>query len=1360
MASISNMYYFLGLDIGTGSTGYAATDKQFNPLKFHGKPVWGVHLYNQVGDNKNRRSKRTQRRRLDRRQQRVTLLQELFAKEIAKIDPGFFKRLQESYVFREQPDERFALFKDPDYTDKDYYENYPTIHHLIVDLMMNPSYHDPRLVYLACAWLVAHRGHFLSNISMDNLTDLKDFNTAYEKLMVFFRHNAEKMPWEGENIEEVARIIRMDAGMREKKKELERCLLGGKKADKKPSDEFPYSVDAIISLLTGFTVKVSDLFGEEAYSECGSFALKDSEDTYAAIMSEIGNDYELIDVLRDIYEWSALVDALRDKQTISEAMVDKYERHEQDLKLLKYMVRKYLPKKYSEIFRDLDDKNVNYPAYTYHTNGRRPSTELHGLKDRTREKFCKYILGIVKDVTPDEEDQEIFEDMKARLEKYDFMPKQKDGDNRIVPYQLYWYELSLILKNASCYLPFLNKTDAYGTVADKIESVFLFRVPYYVGPLNAHAENAWFVRTESGKIYPWNFDEKIDKDASEEAFIQNLTNTCTYLPGEPVISKDSLCYHKYMVLNEINNIRINKKKISVELKQKIYLDLFMKKKKVTRNDLETYLIKEGELDKDEVNALEGINVEILANLRPQIEFANLLKEKKLTEEEVERIIERSTYSEDKGRLDKWLVKYFPRLSTEDRKYICSVKCKDFGRLSRKFLCEMEGVDPDTGEVTSLLGAMWNTNYNLQELLFDERYGFKEALEEYRSEYFATHTPHLKDRMEEMYLSPAVRKIVYRTFAVIDDIVKVYGVPAKIYIETTRDSSKEGKGKRTKSRKEQLVELYDKCLADDNFSFRDEVIRLQKELDKLGDYAEQKLQSEYLFLYFTQLGKCMYSGKDLPLEELNNRDICNRDHIIPRTLRSDDSVHNNKVLTLSKENKRKDDDYPVKEEIRKKMTPFWSHLKKLGLITEEKYNRLVRATPLTDKEKWDFINRQIVETSQSAIAVATLLKERYPDTEIVYCKAQLVSEFRQEFGLLKSRNYNDLHHAVDAYLNIVTGYVHEMRFNRQWFNVNQTYNLKTKTMFEHPVTCGGEVVWDGIPMLEKVKKIAQKNTGHVTQYAFMRKGKLFDEQLLPRDTGLVPRKKEMPTEIYGGYNKSTISFFIPVQYQVGKKRELFIMPVEVQYGDRFLADAKFAEEYTKKRIEEIKLNTDTKAAHQPKKTVDSISFPLGMRPWKINTMLSLDGFRICITGSSERGAALIIQTLTQFSSDYQWNTYLKRVERFVEKNASKKDFQYDEGYDYITAEKNLELYDLYISKFEHSIYNKRRNVPLDEIKEGRDKFAGLNMLEQAEILLQIHMLFGRSMNTSDIRAIGGKKIQAKTSLVQMSQTGKNIIPTCG
>ena len=70
----------------------------------------------------------------------------------------------------------------------------------------------------------------------------------------------------------------------------------------------------------------------------------------------------------------------------------------------------------------------------------------------------------------------------------------------------------------------------------------------------------------------------------------------------------------------------------------------------------------------------------------------------------------------------------------------------------------------------------------------------------------------------------------------------------------------------------------------------------------------------------------------------------------------------------------------------------------------------------------------------------------PDTEIVYVKARSVSKFRQDYDFVKVRDMNDLHHAKDAYLNIVVGNAYYVKFtkNAVWFikeNPGRSYNLE-------------------------------------------------------------------------------------------------------------------------------------------------------------------------------------------------------------------------------------------------------------------------------------------------------------------------------
>ncbi|MGN0546728.1 MAG: type II CRISPR RNA-guided endonuclease Cas9 [Acutalibacteraceae bacterium] len=1310
--------FYLGLDIGTDSVGYAVTDKEYNLLKFHGEPAWGVTVFDEASLCDERRSFRTARRRLDRRQQRVTLIQELFAPEVSKIDERFFIRLKESAMYREDVGDSFTLFNDDGFTDKEYYEKYPTIHHLISDLMESDKPHDVRLVYLAVAWLVAHRGHFLSNIDKSNLDSVKDFSSVYDNLISYFTDNEYAAPWAECDKEALGNILKKKLNITNKYKELTALLYGGKKPSKSAEEEFPFSRDAIVRLLAGGTVKLKDLFDNEDYDEFGSVALGMDDEKLGEIMSNIGDDYDLIDALRAVYDWSVLVDALGESEYISKAKVKIYEQHKADLAFLKHIIKKYKPEKYNEVFRDKDKDN--YTSYSYHSDD-----GTDGLKKKNKELFSKYILGLVKGISPDESDAEKFSDMLNRLELRTFMPKQKDTDNRVIPHQLYWYELHRILEKAVGYLPFLAEKDESGlTVADKIESVFLFRIPYYVGPLNSDSDKAWLIR-KAGKIYPWNFEEMVDLDESENQFIKRMTNKCTYLPGEDVLPKDSLLYHKFSVLNAINNLRINGEKISVELKQRIYNEVFMLKKKVTLKFLTDYLIKENIIEKGTEDCISGVDTVINANLVPQIAFRQLLDSGILTQDDAERIIERASYAEDKTRLAKWLAKNYPQIDEKDRKYICSMKIKDFGRLSRKLLAELEGVDKSTGEVTTVIGAMWNTQNNLMEIIADEeKYTFAEVIRDFCQDYYNEHKPTLAERLDEMYISNSVRRPIYRTLDIVKDVVKAFGKPEKIFVEMTRGATEEQKGKRTKTRKQQILELYEKC--------KDEDVRLLKsQLEAMGDYADNRLQGDKLFLYFMQLGKSMYSGKPIDLDKLGTKEY-DIDHIYPQAFVKDDSIINNKVLVLSEENGAKSDSYPINPNTQHQMRGYWDYLNGIGLISDEKYKRLVRATPFTDDEKYGFINRQLTETSQSTKAVATLLNEKYPETEIVYCKAKLASEFRQEFDLYKSRTFNDLHHAVDAYLNIVTGNVYNMKFSKRWFSVNSKYSIKTKTLFTHPLVCGNETVWDGEDMLAKVKKTAVKNNAHFTKFAYYKKGGLFDQMPVPAAEGLVPLKKDLPTEKYGGYNKAGAMFYIPVRYKAGKKSEIIIMSVELLFGKRFLSDSKFAEEYTFARLK-----------HIIGKDVDEISFPMGMRPWKVNTVLSLDGFRVCIAGTAGGGKCLIAQPVMQFSADKFWKFYLKKLEEFVKKISANENHVYSEQFDKISKEKNIELYDLYLDKLENSIFTKRVNCPVAIVRNGKDTFVDLNVKEQAKALLNIHQIFGRISGGVDLTSIGGKGSAAAT-----------------
>ena len=1322
--------YFLGLDIGTDSVGYAVTNEQFDLRKFRGEPAWGVTLFDEAQLNAERRAFRTARRRLDRRQARVLLIQELFAKEIARVDPDFFVRISKSCLAREDAGTPHTLFDDFDYTDNQYHKQYPTIHHLLVDLMHNPNSHDVRLLYLACAWLVAHRGHFLSEVSLENIAGLTNFDVVWKDLNEYIQSQAEntQIPWKTDCEDALQSILKKRTSITVKFKQVCICLFANGKCPKYV-EGFPYNCEILLKGLCGGKINAQQLFDDEAYAELQSFSLGDKDEKLAEVFGELGENSYLLRKMKAIYDWAVLVDILNGEATISAAKVKQFEQHHDDLQVLKRMVRQYMPEQYNSIFREAEA--ANYLAYTMHGD----PEQVIKSKKVAKDEFSDYLIKKLKNINPSPEDTGVLSDIRERLSNRTFLPKQHDTDNRVIPYQLYLYELQLILQVASQYLPFLQDVDDDGlSVADKILSVFTFRVPYFVGPLNNPTsrpnEHAWLIR-KAGRILPWNFNEMVDLDASEEKFIRRMTNTCTYLPDAPVLPKDSLIYQRFLVLNEINNLKIDGEPISVEAKQAIYSNLFSKYRKVSRKRLLDYLLANGYMHSGQT--VSGIDEQIKSSLSSYADFRDLLGQGVLNIDQAERIIERSACTEDKNRLTKWLKKEFPHLDSKAIEKIARLNYDGFGRLSRDLLCGLEATSNDGIHVYTILQAMWDTNENLMELLSD-KYDFQSLIKERQQNFYQENCFSLAERMDHMYLSNAVKRPVLRALDITKDVVKAFGAPpAKIFIEMARGSTPDQKNKRTKSRKQQLLELYAQC--------QDEDVRIiQQQLEEMGDAADTLLQGDRLFLYYMQLGKCIYTGQALDIQQLKGS-AYNIEHIYPRKQVKDDSIINNEVLVLSEVNGQKSDSYPISAEIRSNMRAFWDKLKKYGLLSDEKYKRLTRFTPFTEEEKMGFIQRQLTETTQSTKAVAELLKERYPDTEIVYVKARLASEFRQSFDCIKSRLYNDLHHAKDAYLNIVVGNVYNMKFSKRWFDVNSDYNIKTEVLYTHPVICGGKTVWDGIPMLNKVKKTLGRNNAHITKYSYTKKGGYFDQMPVKAAPGLIPLKQGLDTEKYGGYNKPAISFFIPVHYAVGKKEDTIILPVELLYSKKFLESEDFARQYAISRIEQIK-----------GKKAESVTFPMGMRIWKVNTMLSLDGFRILIAGNAGGGKCLIAQPFMQFSASPEIEFYLKKLEMLVEKFKNRSNYLYRPEYDKVTSEENVKLYDLYIEKLSHSIYSKRPNNPVRLLQDGRNKFLALSAPEQAAALLKIHDTFRRVSSGCDYSPIGGTPRAAAT--VSFSSTVAN------
>lgn len=563
--------YYLGLDMGEGSLGWAVTTPDYHVVKKAGKALWGVRLFESAKTAKERRVFRTGRRRIERRNRRIDFLQELFSEAVCEKDPGFYQRLNDSRLWEEDKTERQinSLFNDVDFTDKSYHKKFPTIYHLRQKLMEDSCEFDVRLVYLAIHHILKHRGHFL----LENFEIREDGAVGFEEAMadlgnVLGQFLDRSLPVE--NNDACKEILK-----NRKLNKLEKLEQLGKLYDA-GGDK---SIKEIFRLIVGGTAHLAVIFCDETLknTERGKISFEDAQyEEYKNDVQTILDDrFDVVAACETLHNWAILAELMGNYKYISDAKVAIFNEHRKDLTVLKRLLKRD-SNVYTKMFR-MAGKN-SYSAYV-------GLCKIHGKKVPiekacTQGDFAGEIKKIIKNF-PDSEDKKYILD---KIERNELLPKAVSKQNGVIPYQLHLVELNKILSNAERYLPFLKKEDEYGTVSDKIRKLFTFRIPYYVGPLNGHSPFAWAVRKdENGHIYPWNFEREIDIEASAEEFIRRMTNKCTYLVKKDVLPKNSLLYTEFMVLNELNNVRIGsaQEKLPPGMKARVWERLFLKDKKIT-----------------------------------------------------------------------------------------------------------------------------------------------------------------------------------------------------------------------------------------------------------------------------------------------------------------------------------------------------------------------------------------------------------------------------------------------------------------------------------------------------------------------------------------------------------------------------------------------------------------------------------------------------------------------------------------------------------------------------------------------------------------------------------------------------------
>ena len=993
--------YSIGLDIGTNSVGWAViTDDYKVPSKkmkvlgntdkhFIKKNLIGALLFDEGTTAEDRRLKRTARRRYTRRKNRLRYLQEIFAEEMSKVDSSFFHRLDDSFLVPE--DKRgskypiFATLAE----EKEYHKKFPTIYHLRKYLADSKEKTDLRLIYLALAHMIKYRGHFLYEESFDIKNN--DIQKIFNEFTNIFDNT-----FEGSSLsEQNAHVETIFTAKISKSAKRERIL------KLFPEKESIGLFAEFLKLILGNQADFKKHFNLEEKAP-----LHFSKDTYDEdlenLLGKIGDDFaNLFLVAKKLYDAILLSGILTvtdpsTKAPLSASMIERYENHQKDLASLKQFIQNNIQEKYDEVFSD-----QSKDGYAGYIDGK-----------TTQEAFYKYIKNLLSKF----EGADYFLD---KIEREDFLRKQRTFDNGSIPHQIHLQEMNAIIRRQGEYYPFLQENK------EKIEKILTFRIPYYVGPLaRGNRDFAWLTRNSDEAIRPWNFEEIVDKSRSAEDFINKMTNYDLYLPEEKVLPKHSLLYETFAVYNELTKVRYiddrgEESLMNTFMKQDIFEKVFKVFKNVNKQMVLDYLSLE--YDEFRIVDITGVDNEkgrFNASLGTYHDLLKIIKDKKFmddskNEEILEKIIHTLTIFEDREMIKQHLAKY---ASIFDEKVIKALTRRHYtgwGKLSAKLI---NGIHDKQSKKTILdyLIDDGEINRNFMQLINDDGLSFKDIIQKAQ---VVGKADDVKQVVQELPGSPAIKKGILQSIKIVDELVKVMGyAPESIVIEMARENQTTARGKKNSQQRYKRIEDALKNLASG----------LNSNILKENPTDNIQLQNDRLFLYYLQNGKDMYTGKPLDINQLSSYDI---DHIIPQAFIKDDSL-DNRVLTSSKDNRGKSDNVPSLEVVQKRKL-FWEQLQKSGLISKRKFDNLTKAErgELDERDKVGFIKRQLVETRQITKHVAQILDARYNtkvnekdkknrNVKIITLKSNLVSNFRKEFRLYKVREINDYHHAHDAYLNAV------------------------------------------------------------------------------------------------------------------------------------------------------------------------------------------------------------------------------------------------------------------------------------------------------------------------------------------------------
>ena len=254
-------------------------------------------------------------------------------------------------------------------------------------------------------------------------------------------------------------------------------------------------------------------------------------------------------------------------------------------------------------------------------------------------------------------------------------------------------------------------------------------------------------------------------------------------------------------------------------------------------------------------------------------------------------------------------------------------------------------------------------------------------------------------------NPVVLRTLTQARKVINGVVRLYGSPARIHIETGREVGKSYKDRRELEKRQE-----------ENRKQRENAIKEFKEY--FPHFAGEPKTKDILKmrLYKQQNAKCLYSGKPIELHRLLEKGYVEVDHALPFS-RTWDNSFSNKVLVLANENQNKGNSTPFEWLDGKHNSERWRAFKALIETSAFPYAKKQRILSQKLDEK-GFIERNLNDTRYVARFLCNFIADNMHLTgegkrKVFASNGQITALLRSRWGLAKSREDNDRHHALDA-----------------------------------------------------------------------------------------------------------------------------------------------------------------------------------------------------------------------------------------------------------------------------------------------------------------------------------------------------------